>query len=111
MKVRNIMQEEITNELIQYKTGFMGGKNEVVELTRLGKTITFDKEENPQSTEWYEFGYRDAVEYFCDLISKNVDIAAVRVRDVVKELFAQRVIKYNSEKEKEVPISTFRINK
>lgn len=104
------MQEEITNELIQYKTGFVEGKNEVIELTRLGKTITFDKEE-PQSTEWYEFGYRDAVEYFCDLMSKNVDIATVRVREVVKELFAQRVIKYNSEKVEEVPISTFRINK
>jgi len=105
------MEEIITNELIQYKSGFCAGKNEIVELIRLGKIIDFNNMVNDESTQWYDFGYRDAIEYFSNMIEKNIDITTIRVRDVIKELFSKRVIMYNQENKKEVPISTFKINK
>lgn len=59
-------------------------------------------------TTWHDFGYKDALEFYSKAISKNIDIATIRVKDVVKELFSKRVIKYNIEKNKEIPISKFR---
>lgn len=106
------MEEITTNELIQYKTGFTDGKIDIMELTRLGKVFELNNSvDNTPSIEWYDFGYKDAVEYFSEQLNKNVDIATIKVRDVVKELFSKRVIMYNLEKGKEIPISTFKINR
>lgn len=105
------MEEIMTNELIQYKAGFIDGKNEIIELTRLGKIIDFNNQVAKTSTDWYDFGYKDAIDYFSDMVNKNMDIANIRVRDIVKDLFSKRVIMYNSLKKQEIPISTFKIKK
>lgn len=105
------MEEQFTNELIQYKTGFQSGKDEVIELTRLGKVISLNEETEKMEESWYDFGYRDAIDFYFEKINEGIDIAEIRTRDVVKELFAKRVIKYNLENNREVPISTFRMNK
>lgn len=60
-------------------------------------------------SEWYIYGYRDSAQYFYEQINNKIDIATIRIRDVIKEQFAKRVIIYNQEKGKEIPISTFKI--
>lgn len=104
------MEEQITNELIQYKTGFIAGKNDIIELAKLGKVINLNELEKTSSTEWYDFGYQDSIDYFSNQLSKNNDILTIRVSNIVKELFTKRVIEYNSKKGQEIPMSTFKIN-
>lgn len=103
------MEEIITNELIQYKTGFIHGKNDFLEFTRLGKVIDLEVKEAEATPEWYAFGYQDAIEFFSNATNQNVDIATIRVKEVIKEQYLKRVMLYNSENQKETPISTFRM--
>ncbi len=105
------MDEIITNEFIQYKMGFTNGKNDIIELTRLGKIIDSKVPVDKISTEWAIYGYKDAIEYFSEAMNQGIDVAAIRVRDVVKEIFPKRVVQYNTGSSQELPISTFRVNK
>lgn len=104
------MENLNTNEFIEYKTGFIDGKHKVIELIKIGKIINFEKECDFKFPLFYEFGYRDGIEFFSNQILNDIDLSSIRTRDVIKELFIKRVIKYNSENNKEVPINKFRIN-
>lgn len=102
------MKETEINEFIQYKSGFQSGKDEIIELTRLGKILNFDnvKEELPT---FFEYGYKDAIEYFSKQVSNGIDIATIRTKDVVKEMFIERVIKHNRENGESISMSSFKI--
>ncbi len=103
------MDEIITNEFIQYKTGFSNGKNDFIEFTKLGKQIHLDNQEEKVTTEWYDFGYKDAIEFFSEAMNHSIDITTIRIKDVVKEQYIKRVILQNSENQKKTPMSTFRM--
>ncbi|MCI8466798.1 MAG: hypothetical protein HFI08_01185 [Bacilli bacterium] len=103
------MDEFITNELIQYKTGFTKGKNDVIELAKLGKKINLFDIEEIEMTLWYRYGYYDAIEYFTKIWQNNEDITSIRVRDVVKTCFANRLILHNKEQKENIPMTTFKL--
>ena len=104
------MKDINTNEFIEYKTGFIDGKHKVIELIKLGKMINFEKKDDFKLPLFYEFGYKDGIEFYSNQVFNNKDILNIRIRDVIKDLFIKRVIEYNSENDKELPINKFRIN-
>lgn len=105
------MKEIITNELIQYKTGFIDGKNEIVDAFKLGKVIRFEEEKEREEKEsWYKYGYEDGFNYFSNLINNNkLDLNNTNTKEIIKNHFAERVLKINQEQGREIPTIKFRI--
>lgn len=103
------MEEIITNELIQYKTGFVQGKNDLVELTKLGKYIDINTQETNMPSLWYAYGYQDAISYFSNKLKNHEEINNLRVRDILKTCFAKRVLMHNAKNHEEKPVSTFKL--
>ncbi len=102
------MEEIITNEFLQYKAGFINGKNDVIEFTRLGKIIDLKEKTKIKSITWYSFGYQDAIEYYLKILDKSVDIVTIRVKDVIKESFSKRVLEYNLNKGTDISMGIFK---
>lgn len=105
------MEKIITNEYIQYKSGFIAGKGAILEAYKLGKILKINEEvyEEVQTT-WYEFGYQDGFAYFSNLIDNNaLDLSELNTKQIINEAFKKRVIQYNQEEQKEIPFGKFKI--
>ncbi len=106
------MKEIITDEFIQYKTGFLSGKNEIVESFKLGKVIDLNKEKTYflQENNWCSYGFLDGFTYFTNLIDNNeLDLEKLNMRKIVKECFINRVIQMNQIQGNEISIGKFRM--
>ena len=101
------MKEIVSDEFIQYKTGFLAGKEKLIEFTRLGVALDFHKEEVMPL--WYRFGYLDAITYFSEVFQAGEDILSIRISSVIKELFMNRVIAFNKETGEEISMGSFRL--
>lgn len=95
------MEQIITNELIQYKSGFLEGKREVIDSLALGKVIDLNgnEEEILDNNFWYAYGVNDGREYFSDLLDKGELELFDRnkTNEIIKECFGRRVIEVNKE--------------
>ncbi len=106
------MDEIITDEFIQYKTGFLSGKNEIIEAFTLGKVMDFNRKDAYflQEETWYYYGFLDGFTYFSDLIDEGkLDLEKLNTRKIVKECFTNRVMQENQRVDKEIPIGKFRM--
>ena len=106
------MKEIITNELIQYETGFIDGKFEIIEAFKLGKIMDLNESRLSEEMEesWYNYGYQDGFNYFSDLIDNNsLDLENINTKKIMQECFTKKVIEINSKQNKSIPISKFRI--
>lgn len=101
----------MTDEFIQYKTGFISGKNAIVEAFTLGKVLNLNEKSTEEvQTTWYAFGYQDGFKYFSLLIDNNrLDLANTNTKEIIAEAFEKRVMEYNQETQEEIPIGKFRM--
>lgn len=103
------MKEIITNEFIAYKSGFMQGKTDLMEALYCGKIVDLNSQKE-EAENWFTYGEKDALDYYGKLVENHSeDINKVNTREVIKECFAERVIRMNAEQGKEIPIGKFRI--
>ena len=94
------MEQIITDELIHYKTGFLDGKNKVLESAKIGSVIKLNDEDGKiESSMWYEKGYYDGFEYFSTLFDegKSLYLDVEEKNKLIKECFSKRVIESNKE--------------
>lgn len=103
-----MIKEIVSDEFIQYKTGFVAGKEKLIEFTKLGVGLDFQKEEDVTPL-WYRFGYLDGNTYFSDVILSGKDILSIRVSSVIKELFMNRVIAFNKETGEKISMGSFQL--
>ena len=104
------MEEIITDEFIRYKSGFISGKNEVIELFKLGKLINLNKKNENRILSWHDYGFEDGFEYFFTLFkNNNFNLDDINMRKLVKESFLKRVIKINQSGDKKISVSKFKM--
>ena len=105
------MEELITEEFISYKTGFIAGKQKVVEMFKLVKQLDLNTVEDIETQkDWYLYGELDGTEYFSEkFMLPNFDLATVNTKEVVKEKFVERVMKINQNEASSIPIGKFRV--
>lgn len=104
------MKEIITDEFIRYKSGFISGKNEVIELFKLGKLINLNKKNENRTLSWYDYGFEDGFKYFFTLFKdNNFKLDDINMRKLVKESFLKRVIKINQSGDKKISVSKFKM--
>lgn len=104
------MKEIITDEFIRYKSGFISGKNEVIELFKLGKLINLNKKNENRTLSWHDYGFEDGFEYFFTLFkNNNFNLDDINMRKLVKESFLKRVIKINQSGDKKISVSKFKM--
>ncbi len=104
------MKEIITDEFIRYKSGFISGKNEVIELFKLGKLINLNKKNENRTLSWYDYGFEDGFKYFFTLFKdNNFKLEDINMRMLVKESFLKRVIKINQSGDKKISVSKFKM--
>ncbi len=105
------METIITDEWIQYKSGFISGKNAIVEAFKLGKILNLNEKSTQEiQATWYTFGFQDGFAYFSKLIDTNrLDLANINTKEIIAEAFKKRVMEYNQEKQEEIPIGKFRM--
>ena len=107
------MKEIITNEFIQYKSGFIAGKTEIIEAYKLGKMISLNQNEQEQEQEnldsWYQDGYQDGFSYFSMLIdNQTLNLETINTKEIIKQCFTKRVTMKNQEQHQETPIGKFK---
>lgn len=104
------MKEIISDEFIRYKSGFISGKNEVIELFKLGKLINLNKKNENRTLSWYDYGFEDGFKYFFTLFNdNNFKLDDINMRILVKESFLKRVIKINQSGDKKISVSKFKM--
>lgn len=104
------MKEIITDEFIRYKSGFISGKNEVIELFKLGKLINLNKKNENRTLSWHDYGFEDGFKYFFTLFKdNNFKLDDINMRILVKESFLKRVIKINQSGDKKISVSKFKM--
>lgn len=104
------MKEIISDEFIRYKSGFISGKNEVIELFKLGKLINLNKKNENRTLSWYDYGFEDGFKYFFTLFKdNNFKLDDINMRILVKESFLKRVIKINQSGDKKILVSKFKM--
>lgn len=104
------MKEIITDEFIRYKSGFISGKNEVIELFKLGKLVNLNKKTENRILSWHDYGFEDGFEYFFTLFkNNNFNLDDINMRKLVKESFLKRVIKINQSGDKKISVSKFKM--
>lgn len=104
------MEEIITDEFIRYKSGFISGKNEVIELFKLGKLVNLNKKTENRILSWHDYGFEDGFEYFFTLFkNNNFNLDDINMRKLVKESFLKRVIKINQSGDKKISVSKFKM--
>lgn len=104
------MEEIITDEFIRYKSGFISGKNEVIELFKLGKLVNLNKKTENRILSWHDYGFEDGFEYFFTLFkNNNFNFDDINMRKLVKESFLKRVIKINQSGDKKISVSKFKM--
>ena len=108
------MKEIITKEFIQYKSGFLAGKSEILTAYKLGKIITIKQKENQEpkvlENSWYHEGYQDGCDYFSILIdNQNLNLETINTKDIVKQCFIHRAMIKNQEQQQETPIGKFKL--
>lgn len=106
------MEEIIGNEFIEYKTGFIAGKSEIIEAISLGKIMNLNDNEDKfeEDDSWYTHGFNDGFNYFSNLINKNkLDLENINTRGIIKECFTKRVIDANKKENSQIPIGKFRL--
>ncbi len=104
------MKEIISDEFIRYKSGFISGKNEVIELFKLGKLINLNKKNENRTLSWYDYGFEDGFKYFFTLFKdNNFKLDDINMRILVKESFLKRVIKINQSGDKKISVSKFKM--
>lgn len=104
------MKEIIIDEFIRYKSGFISGKNEVIELFKLGKLINLNKKNENRTLSWYDYGFEDGFKYFFTLFKdNNFKLDDINMRILVKESFLKRVIKINQSGDKKISVSKFKM--
>lgn len=104
------MEEIITDEFIRYKSGFISGKNEVIELFKFGKLVNLNKKNENRILSWHDYGFEDGFEYFFTLFkNNNFNLDDINMRKLVKESFLKRVIKINQSGDKKISVSKFKM--
>lgn len=104
------MKEIISDEFIRYKSGFISGKNEVIELFKLGKLINLNKKNENRTLSWYDYGFEDGFKYFFTLFKdNNFKLDDINMRILVKESFLKRIIKINQSGDKKISVSKFKM--
>lgn len=106
------MEEIIGNEFIEYKTGFIAGKHEILEAISLGKIMNLNDNEDTfeEDDSWYTHGFTDGFNYFSNSINKNeLDLENINTRGIIKECFTKRVIDANKKENSQIPIGKFRL--
>lgn len=77
-----------TNEMIQYKSGFIEGKHDAIEMFKLGSAPGAPKE---GMTSWVLKGYEDGMSYFSSLIENNaLDLENINTEEIILESFKKR---------------------
>lgn len=106
-----MMKEIITDEFLQYKTGFISGKGIAVEIYKLGKMMDFNKINQPENDKnWYFYGKLDGTKYFLEkFLLPDFDLATVNTKEVVTEKFVERVTEMNQNEASSIPIGKFRM--
>ena len=102
------MQNMITDEFIRYKSGFMLGKHQAIEMIKMGIRTDLSDDSN-NNDEWSNYGFEDGFEYYFDQINKEVPFDNINTREIIEKKFYERVEKVNKESNKEIPVSRFRI--
>lgn len=105
------MQQIITNEFIQYKSGFIVGKHAIIEAFKLGKIFSLQEEsESIDDTSWYGAGYVDGVACFSKFIDDNcLNLEEIDTQRCLREGFTNRVLKKNEDGKEQIPIGKFKI--
>lgn len=106
------MEEIVTNEYIQYKSGFIGGKSEIIDYLNLGKIVNIyeDTEEINSFKSWFEYGYEDGFNYFSNLINNGkYNFDDINIMKVIKDCYIKRVLKHNKEKNGKIVIAKYKI--
>ncbi len=108
------MKEIITNEFIQYKSGFLDGEYEILIAYKLGKIITLNQKEGQElnflEDSWYRDGYQDGLSYFSGLIdNQTLDLESINTKEIIKQCFTNRVMIKNQEQHQKIPIGKFRL--
>lgn len=106
------MERIIANEFIEYKTGFLAGKHEIVEAFKLGKVIDLKSKETQrqENTFWFNCGYEDGFKYFSKIINNfQFYLEGLNTREITEQSFTNRILEMNQETGKEIPVGKFRI--
>jgi len=110
-----MMDEMITNEFIAYKSGFTDGKSEIITqiFENEGMDIFVKEAFSKEEESWYSKGYNDGYNYYMNeyLRTKEFPVEESRTyeNEVLKNCFAKRVVDFNKDTGKEVPVVKFRI--
>jgi len=104
------MEEIIMTRFLAYKNGFINGKSDFLgSIVTNQAMINVNVSEDSIKEGWFLFGYTDAIEFYEDRFSKELDIRNIRTNDVVKDLYAKRVTDYNVTNKENVPICKFKL--
>lgn len=117
------MKKIITNELIGYKSGFIDGKDVILNIIddplKDNKKIIennniLNKNEEIDDDNWYLYGYNDAYKYY---LSEYIEHGYILKEEFLREgsellmqrLFMKRVAEHNKEKNDEIVGSKFKM--
>lgn len=109
------MEKIITNEFISYKSGFLSGKQQIVESFKLGKIINLNKEAEKEDLDnlsfWYDLGYEDGLRWYSNIIFKDSNwyIKREQLNEIILECFGARVQTINEQEDLQIPVFKFRI--
>ncbi len=107
------MEEIIQNEFIAYKAGFIDGEGDaLLQIHEANGDNVFLKENFSTDETWYSRGYDDG---FNTSIRKYLRTKKMPVMNKektnkkIKEFFAIRIIAFNQNNNKMIPVAKFRI--
>lgn len=100
-----------TEEFLEYKLGFVNGKEDVMNLVFNG--VDYYVEEG--SDTWYSIGYNDGYQYYHNLFTTKGIVYSDEIigrvpLDILNEFFRKRVIEYNTNTEEEIPSVIYKLS-
>lgn len=105
------MNKILANEFVAYKSGFLDGKSHVLEQALSGDNM-FLKDEAEDN--WYSYGYVDGYHYYFKQYLENKmnfedGFLRKEKEEAIQSGYMNRVIEWNQEKEKKVPVAKFKL--
>lgn len=111
------MEEIITNELIAYKSGFISGKHNVLELLMTNNIDAIElASDDLQEDNWFSYGYQDCLQYFLNSYLQNKMIAPKLLaqetfQEILRECFTKRVLQYNQENNTAISVTKYKLER
>lgn len=103
-------EEMVMEEFLEYKYGFINGKNSYLNLVRYGVTFM----ESVDTNNWYGMGYEDGYVFYseCGALDSSIPdsfIVGEDVEIIIKDNFADRIIDYNMRNNTCVPMVRYKM--